>query len=426
MVCSLVYKFQSMRTYTNGFVVSLAVSDILAGGLLFPLKIANAYPSIVEYLISAVLISGVGNLCGVTVDRYIAVTRPLRYSYFTSKWFSKILVACWLVPLTISLLPLFWQGPENARVYSIYTVCLVIFGIILPYCAIFAAYFRIFRKIKNHNRHLSSVLTSRRFQRRTLSMEAKVSKVFAIVATTFVFSWLPVIYMTLAYEVSPTLIPDSMYTVSIFTIAVDSLANPVLYAFMKPDFKATLSRVVRNRRKPARAPRTMSLQVSLRENRKIPETVNFHSSCRSVQSNPTMTRSNSLRRSLKREDPAKNGSMAARRHRSRAVTISDSQSYNDEQSPTFHFSYLSSEDGEIPGKADTSHGDTILVKAGEGVSTYPSRGTEETIRTEDIHLASNLEKLNFPNVTKHREQKTKNIFHKTAQAVRASTYETRV
>ena len=302
VVCGLVLGFRNMRTFTNCFVVSLAVSDILTGGLLFPLKIANVEPTFLVYLTSAVLISGVGNLCGVTFDRFIAVTRPLQYSYALSKWFSKILAACWLVPLVISLLPLMWGGPESARIYSIYTVCLVVLGIILPYCGIFVAYFQIFKRIKRHNRQLSSILSStNKFQRRSLSMEAKVSKVFVIVAVAFVLSWLPVIYMTLAYEISPSLIPQCLSTVSMFTIAIGSLANPVFYAFMKPDFKAALVQFGRQKKTFKREPRTITLQMSLRESQKIPENINFYSSCRILQLHPAITRSGSLQKSLRRD-----------------------------------------------------------------------------------------------------------------------------
>ena len=65
------------RTYTNWLTVSLAVSDILTGGILFPMLIMRPTHAVVDYLSSMILLWGVANICALTYDRYVAITRPL-------------------------------------------------------------------------------------------------------------------------------------------------------------------------------------------------------------------------------------------------------------------------------------------------------------------------------------------------------------
>ena len=81
LVCFLVYRFRKLRTFTNGFIVSLALSDILFGAVLIPVNIADQSNPANGYLVSLILFANVTNLFAVTLDRYLAVMNSLRYSY---------------------------------------------------------------------------------------------------------------------------------------------------------------------------------------------------------------------------------------------------------------------------------------------------------------------------------------------------------
>ena len=78
-------------------------------------------------------------------------------------------------------------------------------------------------------------------ERKRISSDAKVAKVFSIVASAFLLCWLPIIYITTADIISRyDFIPDALSIVSFFTIATSSLVNPLMYAFLKPDFKMAI------------------------------------------------------------------------------------------------------------------------------------------------------------------------------------------
>ena len=245
-ICLLVVTNKSLRTHTNGFLVSLAVSDILLGGALFPVILTKPESIASGYLISVVLLSGVANHCCITFDRFIAVRHPFSYAYLTEKYFTKMLLAAWIVAAVFSLLPLCWNTDHTLRIHQGYIFVEIVVFIFIPYLLIFIAYCLIFTKLREHFKMLkeTNVSMPRREQTRRLTTEAKVAKVCLILIATFVLCWLPIIYMTSAMAVGRfEIVPIILKTGSKFTLALSSLINPLLYSFKKEDLKNALKKV---------------------------------------------------------------------------------------------------------------------------------------------------------------------------------------
>jgi len=244
-ICLLVVTNKSLRTYTNGFLASLAVSDILLGGVLFPVILMTPKSIASGYLISVVLLSGVANHCCITFDRFIAVRHPFSYAYLTEKYFTKMLLTAWIVAVAFSLLPLCWNTDHNLSIHQAYIFVEIVVFIFIPYLLIFIAYCLIFTKLREHFKLLreTNVSIPRREQTRRLATEAKIAKVCLILIATFVLCWLPIIYMTSATAVGRfEIVPVILQTVSKFTLALSSLINPLLYSFKKEDFRNALKK----------------------------------------------------------------------------------------------------------------------------------------------------------------------------------------
>ena len=242
-VCLLVYLKKALRTNTNWLMVSLAVSDILTGGVLLPVYLILPNSVVTSYLVCMILLSGVANLCAVTYDRYIAIMKPLEYPYRAPKMLKRAVVLSWLIPAVYSLLPLFWNTNPDLKIHKAYMVCLQFFGIVVPYVFITFAYVRMFKQVRRSltmKRNMES-LRVHKSERKRISSDAKVAKVFSIVASAFILCWLPIIYITTADIINRLdIIPYSLSIVSFFTIATSSLVNPLMYAFLKPDFKMAI------------------------------------------------------------------------------------------------------------------------------------------------------------------------------------------
>ena len=252
-VCIIVYQRKSMRTYTNGFVVSLAFSDLLIGSVLIPASLVRLASPAMDYLVSITLLSGVFNLAAVTFDRYVSVLRALKYENIMRRNFTRMVVSSWLLALIISLIPLIWGTDTTTLVHKIYVLSAAALCVLLPFALIFAGYFKIFQQVKRSVKREKAITAS---VRKTLdrknknSSEAKLAQVFAIVAVMFVLSWLPVQYMTIVHEIGhPELIPNDLSIVSLFTIALGSLVNPIVYSFLKPDFRKSMQHIFHRRKR---------------------------------------------------------------------------------------------------------------------------------------------------------------------------------
>ena len=254
IVCVSVLTNARLRTYTNGFLVSLAVSDILTGGLFFPVHLSgpdSAVASSEGYLIAFVLLAGVGNICLVTWDRYIAVSKPFQYKETVKNHFTKMIVVAWATALSIALLPLTWETDSNVVIHKVYLFCLMVFFVVIPYAAIFFAYFKISQHLRKHRQKIRKhSQTTVSLSSKRMKSEAKVTKVFLAIVIIFVLSWLPIIYMTTVINVNrPDLSPVALQKVSLYTVALSSLANPLLYAFMKDDFRRQFKRLSTRQRR---------------------------------------------------------------------------------------------------------------------------------------------------------------------------------
>ena len=146
-VCVLVFAKRRLRTRTNRFVVSLAISDILIAGILLPLCLAGVNPTVIAYMGSITLLAGVANISVVTIDRYIAVFKPFRYNEIMRFWFAKIIILAWSLSIAVSLIPLFWNTDPATTAHHVYIFTAQIGLVVLSYVLIFIAYIRIFRKV---------------------------------------------------------------------------------------------------------------------------------------------------------------------------------------------------------------------------------------------------------------------------------------
>ena len=243
LVCYLVYRYKILRTFTNGFVVSLALSDVLFGCLLLPMNIADEKHPANLYLVCIILFANVTNLLAVTLDRYLAILHPLVYTYKMTKYFVRILIVTWAIPVPVALLPLAWKNDDKRVESTVYLFFIVIGGVILPYVLILFVYILIFREVARQVRNLSRLkkytdkFKEAAAEGKRVSGEARVARIFAVIAGIFVVSWGPVIYMTAAVALHAAPAPKEVVIISWYTMAIGSLANAAMYAFFKADFR---------------------------------------------------------------------------------------------------------------------------------------------------------------------------------------------
>ncbi|XP_076371977.1 putative G-protein coupled receptor No9 [Tachypleus tridentatus] len=127
LVILSVFTSAKLRTVTNFFIVSLAMSDLLVGLAVLPysmtLEVLDVwvFGSTWCHIWLAVDVwlctSSILNLCAISVDRYLAITRPVHYrSIMSSRRAKLVIAAVWVFAFIICFPPLVgWNDSHPSR-----------------------------------------------------------------------------------------------------------------------------------------------------------------------------------------------------------------------------------------------------------------------------------------------------------------------
>ncbi|KAI5693825.1 hypothetical protein M8J76_011327 [Diaphorina citri] len=128
LVILAVYLSSKLRSVTNLFIVSLAVADLMVGVAVLPFSSTwqvyevwifgglwcKGWLAVDVWMCTASIL----NLCAISLDRYIAVTRPVKYPSIMSMGRAKLLICfVWVLSFSICFPPLigFVAGSINQR-----------------------------------------------------------------------------------------------------------------------------------------------------------------------------------------------------------------------------------------------------------------------------------------------------------------------
>ena len=260
LVIFLITTKRRLHTNTNWFILSLSIADFCFGASYLPSLFACELLSCNQkarmaavYLLAFI---SVANLCVMTLDRYIAIVKPLRY--LTVMRFNRVLLlisGAWCSPLLLYLAPrLAWlllsgaESPASQKIafYLVHPLVLEI----LPWFVLIWFTGRILIIAQRHSRRQAALdaqlqhnkhLQLRQNSRR--SLEISSAKVIIIVVMVFVICYTS----DIAFSVC-TLFKKCRGLTKPFQLLfrllwiTNSGANPVAYAFLKKDIKRELKR----------------------------------------------------------------------------------------------------------------------------------------------------------------------------------------
>ena len=262
------YHNRRIRTTTNLFVLSLAVSDFLIGSILLPIRIWYPNDDVWGPLVAFTLTASLSNICSCTYDRHVAIHQPLRYnSIVTTSKARKVIVTVWVIPTLVAIIPRIWlnfdvgmnktQKNEAVRIYlgvmsfGVLATCLVLCGMYISIYVIAKRHFHAIAYLQSFapggDRECGAHIKSRRFSVKSLVRDVKATKLVAMIAATFVICWLPLIIINIMESIGHgSEVSQDFLHAALFTIFLNSLMNPVIYAFFQKDFRKTISSYLRH------------------------------------------------------------------------------------------------------------------------------------------------------------------------------------
>ncbi|XP_050744348.1 octopamine receptor beta-2R [Drosophila biarmipes] len=301
LVIISVMRVRKLRVITNYFVVSLAMADIMVaimamtfnfsvqvtGSWKFSPFLCDLWNSLDVYFSTASIL----HLCCISVDRYYAIVKPLKYPIsMTKRVVGIMLLNTWISPALLSFLPIFigWYTTPQHKLFVLehpdqclfvvnkyYAVISSSISFWIPCTIMIFTYLAIFREANRQEkqlmmRHGNAMLMHRPSMQpsgealsgsgssKTLTLheveqehtptkdkhlikmkrEHKAARTLGIIMGTFILCWLPFfLWYTLSMTCEVCQVPDIVVSILFWIGYFNSTLNPLIYAYFNRDFR---------------------------------------------------------------------------------------------------------------------------------------------------------------------------------------------
>ena len=282
LVLRLIIGVRSLRTAANFILGSLAFSDLLSGVPGIPLYLAcSAVQTTIICGITQVLtrffsISIVLHLILVSIDRYVAVTRAIRYrSLVTKRKAIFLLFFVWTAASFVALIQLSWVGLDvdvneesdafTKKMSVIYDVVCIALFFILPLIAMAFCYWKIFIALKEQLRAIKKNIPASMPSYHSNKQERRAALTFIGMIAVYIFCWLPFFMLNLQHQLGNeffTLPIPVEYALFYYPRFLNSALNPLLYVAFNHDFRQAVQKL-QGKEQGKKRSSTLSLQNTI-------------------------------------------------------------------------------------------------------------------------------------------------------------------
>ena len=271
LIVTVFFKTPSLRTSTNYYIVSMAVSDFIGPFFIWPLYVSEgmltrtvfisgssalAACKLGMYFRAVSLTVSVLSLVLISVDRFVAIVFPFKFAVMNRKIRVSLLVVSWLVPL-LGVLPYLIFSEittvENRRVCRFMVSDEAKIGIhangialfyILPLITIVVLYSLIMIKLKKSTKN-SNIQTRPQDIVERSQQNRKILKILITIVIAFFFCWTPLsVYFFLRIFCPDLFVLDSCLLITGFTFYVfpslSTAVNPLILFSFSTNYKQAL------------------------------------------------------------------------------------------------------------------------------------------------------------------------------------------
>lgn len=251
IVIVVIFRTKLRRLQSNLFILSLTMGDFLVGLLINPLYIAivllnvwiedDPLMKIENYLWIQSLTVTTFSLCSISIERYVAISRPFQYHQILNRsrcfW---VITSLWTLSLVVGISSFL---VEERSLGKLWVACssLVVF---VPLITMAFFYFKIFQEVMRHKKRIKrdsvEITTARR-------KNQKAIKTIAIIVGVFIICFTPSLVFSFLTMTEPDKCKElKIYRRWIWAIFVNfssSAFNPWIYALRTNDFQRGFTHV---------------------------------------------------------------------------------------------------------------------------------------------------------------------------------------
>lgn len=245
---------KNLRSPFAFLIANLAITDLTIGLLVEPLSINTHYREMnglsisMSWFTQAVYFlcctASLLSLAALTVDRYLAITKPLWYRANTNyRRVGLAAAAVWVLSACFTSLFFFFGFVTYAFAFANITMFCTIFIFIFSYV-------RIFQYANRQIATISSLTDCQpelsKARQRAIELENKLTKTYLLMLGVFLSCYIPSCIMIYLMNLCHTCSCELIHWLRDFHfvfITINSLINPFLYALRIPKFKSAVMRM---------------------------------------------------------------------------------------------------------------------------------------------------------------------------------------
>ncbi len=277
LICSAFVIQPRLRRALYLPVLSLAVADVMCGLVAMPSYLAKKHVfggkkeqvvcDISRYSYFLTEYASVFSLTIISVDRALAIIRPLKYETTVTSHRMKAVLACaWCWAIIVSALPFFWTRVDGDGCYfrptNEWSIAVIMGNVLVPFLVILICQFSIYVIAIKHaiiirKQQKVGLIDQRRITPRTQAwaVERKATVSLSIVIGLFILCWGPSSLYYFLQKVNPDYFKGTFgnqegtfnAVVKLLTFA-NSCFNPLVYSWMNRDFRQAFLRVLSRKR----------------------------------------------------------------------------------------------------------------------------------------------------------------------------------
>ena len=265
VVIYLISTIPRLQTNANWLVLSVAVTDLCAALAFFPplfganflLTIDTTHAGAFFKISFTLMYCSNTNLFAMTVDRYIAITRPLKYmALMTREAIWTLIATAWVAPFLLFFLPAIFTYQENPSYTMVVEISRVAIFQVFPLLAFVGVTCHLLQLARKRAREMRNLVAQVRFNHAAEEVNIPASPapqstdkksttiMVLLIITAFNITYLGGNYRCVCLLTKMCPFAGVLRKMVYLTLIANSAVNPIVYTFIKRDIRKELRKML--------------------------------------------------------------------------------------------------------------------------------------------------------------------------------------